>query len=70
MKIKSDKEFMLQSGFYEYDGELGMVPIVFPEDPTDVKLRKENIIKKKVKGLRKQMPELFIFGTRKESTKR
>lgn len=57
--IKDDREFMVRSGFYEYDGELGMVPVILKEDPAEVKIRKERIIKKKVVYLRKKMPEYF-----------
>lgn len=59
MKIPSDEEFVHKSGFYEYDGEIGMIPVILKEDPEDVKKRKEKIIKKKIQALKRKMPELF-----------
>ncbi len=59
MKIKSDNEFVKKSGIYEYDGEIGIVPVILKEDPEEVKKRKERILKKKVSDLKRKMPELY-----------
>lgn len=59
MKIKSDEEFLHKCGFYEYDGEIGMIPVILKEDPPDVRRRKEKIIRKRIKKLKKKMPELY-----------
>lgn len=57
--IKDDKDFMEKSGFYEYDAELGMVPVILKEDPEYIKERKRNIIKKRVKSFCKKIQTVF-----------